>query len=119
MARQPNFKEDLHIHRRLQDVIHAIHNRLREFTLDGVMKDAPNGEEYVTLCSGGIKNEGESTMTYSDIDKAINDYWESVARYIDSVKDANVVYWRARPGVVWDENGERCYVRSRLLVACI
>ena len=80
-------------------------------TLAAQWKD-PNGEAYVTLCSGGIKPEGATTPAYATPQEAWDRYRE---RLSEMVTEFDHVYFRALPVLEGREDG--FVVRSRLSVA--
>jgi hypothetical protein len=69
-------------------------------------------KRYITLCSGGIKPEGEESPSYGWME-AIERYAEQLRVCIQSNKDKQLA-WRCRPKLVCD--GEAKYrVYSRLV----
>jgi len=82
---------------------------------EGVTHSAPNGECYVTLTSGGIKDEGQPfPVWFKKSAAAVSAWWKSFECYAQT-KNGDKVYWRWRPELIRTEQGFNVY--SRLLVA--
>ena len=79
----------------------ALSQLARKFTVvDGpVSAIAPNGEQYVTIMSGGTPAEGERVQgIFFSEDAAIADWWLWLQAYA-STRKGNTLYWRVRPEV--------------------
>ena len=58
---------------------------------------APNGEQYVSLCSGGIKKEGDQYPAYYASEEIAAEEWlKSAWQYADK-RGGKTLYWRRRP----------------------
>ena len=104
------------------------------------MSRAPCGEPYVTLCSGGVKKQGESNgVMFSDEARAWRWWYYAVLDYAETIAPENDwpnlhLYWRDKPAYETDEyvslnqaqqlqrgeplhNVRLGYVYSRLLIS--
>jgi hypothetical protein len=77
-----------------------------------------NGVRYpfISLCSGGVKQECESTLRYDSQTLAERDYAEVLEAYLRlyAKLPETVIYWREGPTIIADDDG-MCFVYSRLL----
>ena len=63
------------------------------------------GDQYVTVCSGGPKLEGEESRHFSDPTEAIDRWIEEIWTFAASQQGR--LYWRARPSLECGFNGNR------------
>lgn len=70
-----------------------------------------NGNEYVTLTSGGVKLEGEAAVRFMSAAEAWDAYWKSLINYL-----ANAVLVEIRELPELNEYAGKFWVRSRLSV---
>lgn len=71
-----------------------------------------NSASYVTLCSGGLKNQGEETPTFG-LDDALLKYAQQLLSMIADA-DGGHLAWRHHPELKSERHGE-FYVYSRLV----
>ncbi len=103
------------------------------------MSRAPTGEKYLTICSGGVREQGESSRAFFTSDEdAISAWlcavWDEAERVGKGEKLA--LYWREKPAInraefvaidqvaLMNDPEQRsnitlslCYVGSRMLIA--
>ena len=79
--------------------------------------DAEHRGVYATVCSGGVKDEGQVVPAlYATEASAIDAWLDAVERY--AAGKGRYVYWRMNPRLVSETRGEDCryYVHCRVLV---
>lgn len=82
--------------------------------VDGVCNIAPNGEEFVTLTSGGIKAHGDSAKSFPTAMMAVA-AWARQAHVYVSKRAPLDLYWRERPALEQAPD-LGWYVWSRLVI---
>lgn len=72
------------------------------------------GSPYLTLCSHGIKPQGEEAKKYESEEKAWASYWEQLAAYVGE-RRKGVLHWRRQP-VLIEDMPHGFFVVSRVLL---
>lgn len=88
---------------------------LRIYSEIGDNAFAPTGEQYITFCSGGIKEEGKPVPVTGTRDLVIELFKKMAKDYIASKPAGSWLYWRAKPELRGTE--DKYYVRARLLIS--
>ena len=82
----------------------------------GETRCAPTGEPYVTLCSGGIKEEGAVVPMMCGC--ASEAYLEWIAAFAEYGRGkSGRLFWRQKPFLDTDTQEKWCLVRARLLIS--
>lgn len=97
-----------------------IQNILNDFNIltwveCGNFSQAPTGEPYLTLVSGGIKPEGEPAYYYIDREAAIKSWYEFFEALCRHALPGSILYWRRKPFLAEIES--KFSVFSRLLIS--
>jgi hypothetical protein len=87
----------------------------------GMTRYAPTGEPYVTIVSGGEKEEGDAAQMYATAIEATEKYKETLLDIFSKYDDSYVLYFRRLPGlsVNYDDNNlpYAFTVSSRFLIS--
>lgn len=90
-------------------------NKIHQWLECGNFGQAPTGEPYLTLVSGGIKPEGEPAYYYESKAHAIRSWMEFFEALCRHAIPGSILYWRRKPFLA--EIERKFSVFSRLLIS--
>ncbi len=103
---------------KLKHITNQLCKSFMGYIIDGISRDAPTGEAFITYCSNGAKLEGEKTKFYASETEAVDAYELTLRDIIN--KGKGILYWRKKPKIFncLSPSGDPCFrVVSRFLIS--